>query len=91
MYYPNSNIVFNLIGLLKIYPIQEALQKVNDFISAIDFNNDGTINFSEFVTATMEKSRLLSENMLQKAFHMFDIVNILFNTRTGLVTLLWRN
>jgi Ca2+-binding EF-hand superfamily protein len=41
---------------------------------AIDFNNDGHINFSEFVTVLIEKGRLLSEEMLKKAFNMFDLV-----------------
>lgn len=59
---------------MKIYPIQEAHQKVEEFLEVVDFNNDGTINFSEFVTVTIEKGRLLSEEMLRKAFNMFDIV-----------------
>ena len=58
---------------MKIYPVQEAMAKVEEFISLVDFNNDGTINFSEFVTVTIEKGRLLSEEMLRKAFNMFDI------------------
>jgi Ca2+-binding EF-hand superfamily protein len=61
---------------MKIYPIQEAHQKVEEFLEVVDFNNDGTINFSEFVTVTIEKGRLLSEEMLRKAFNMFDIVRI---------------
>lgn len=64
--------------MLKIYPPDEALDKVEEFINLVDFNNDGTINFSEFVTATIEKGRLLSEEMLKKAFKMFDIVKIIF-------------
>jgi calcium-dependent protein kinase len=60
---------------MKIFPIQEAHQKVDEFLEVVDFNNDGTINFSEFVTVTIEKGRLLSEEMLRKAFNMFDIVN----------------
>ena len=60
---------------MKIFPIQEAHQKVEEFLDVVDFNNDGTINFSEFVTVTIEKGRLLSEEMLRKAFNMFDIVN----------------
>lgn len=51
--------------------------KVDEFINLIDFNNDGTINFSEFVTVTIEKTRLLSEEMLKKAFYMFDIVLVI--------------
>ncbi len=70
-----------MLGLIKIYPIQEAVDKVNEFIKIVDFNNDGTINFSEFVTVTIEKTRLLSEEMLKKAFNMFDIVREIYNYR----------
>jgi calcium-dependent protein kinase len=60
--------------LRKIYPFQESIEKVEDCMMAIDFNNDGHINFSEFVTVLIEKGRLLSEEMLKKAFNMFDLV-----------------
>jgi Ca2+-binding EF-hand superfamily protein len=60
----------------KIYPAQEAIKKVEEVMAEIDFNNDGTINFSEFVTVTMKKERLLTEEMLKKAFDMFDLVCI---------------
>jgi hypothetical protein len=72
-----------ILGMTKIYPVHEALRKVDDIISEVDFNNDGTINFSEFVTVTMKKERLLSEEMLKKAFDMFDLVLYLINNIIG--------
>jgi calcium-dependent protein kinase len=63
--------------LSKVFPMVEVEKKVEDFMTACDFNNDGAINFSEYVTVSIEKGRLLSEEMLKKAFNMFDIVNIL--------------
>ena len=69
------NVISNNLGLSKIYPLQESMEKVEECMNAIDFNNDGHINFSEFVTVLIEKGKLLSEEMLKKAFDMFDLVN----------------
>jgi Ca2+-binding EF-hand superfamily protein len=60
-----------------LYPFDEAEKKVKEIIEEIDFNNDGTISFSEFMTVTMKKEKLLSEEMLKKAFFMFDLVKLL--------------
>jgi Ca2+-binding EF-hand superfamily protein len=58
----------------KIYPFDEANRKVEEVLSEVDFNNDGTISFSEFMTVTVKKEKLLSEEMLKKAFDLFDSV-----------------
>ncbi len=60
-------------GLSKIYPFGEAEAKVKEIIEEVDFNNDGSISFSEFLTVTIKKERLLSEEMLRRAFDLFDI------------------
>jgi calcium-dependent protein kinase len=57
----------------KIYPFGEAESKVNEIIEEVDFNNDGTISFSEFLTVTIKKEKLLSEEMLKRAFDLFDM------------------
>ena len=44
-----------------------------DIFREIDFNNDGSINFSEFLTVNLQKEKLLNEDMLRKAFNLFDI------------------
>ena len=56
-----------------IYPREEAKIKAVEIFNEIDFNHDGTINFSEYLTLTMEKEKLVSEDMLKKAFQLFDI------------------
>ena len=33
----------------------------------IDFNNDGSINFSEFLTVNMKKEKICNEDILQKS------------------------
>ena len=56
-----------------IYPSQEAKIRANNIFKEIDFNNDGSINFSEFLTVNIQKEKLLNEETLDKAFRMFDI------------------
>ena len=56
-----------------IYPNGEAKIKANEIFNEIDFNHDGTINFSEYLTLTMEKEKLINEDMLKKTFKLFDI------------------
>ena len=56
-----------------IYPKGEAVKKTNEIFAEIDFNNDNSINFSEFLTVNMKKEKLLNEDMLIKAFKLFDI------------------
>lgn len=38
----------------------------------IDFDNNGFIEFSEFVTASMDKRKMLSQDRLKAAFEIFD-------------------
>ena len=59
--------------LEEIYPSGEAIQRANQIFSEIDFNNDGSISFSEFLTVNMKKEKLLNEDMLTKAFKLFDL------------------
>ena len=56
-----------------IHPNGEAKIKANEIFNEIDFNHDGTINFSEYLTLTMEKEKLINEDMLKKTFKLFDI------------------
>ena len=56
-----------------IYPSQEAKLRAENIFKEIDFNNDGSINFSEFLTVNIQKEKLLSEETLDRAFKMFDL------------------
>ncbi len=56
-----------------IYPKAEAIKRTNEIFGEIDFNNDNSISFSEFLTVNMKKEKLLNEDMLTKAFKLFDI------------------
>jgi calcium-dependent protein kinase len=59
--------------LESIYPSQVAKNKAEAIFKEIDFNNDGSINFSEFLTVNIQKEKLLNEETLDRAFRMFDL------------------
>ena len=59
--------------LEKLYPYPEAVKKADEIFDEIDFNHDGCINFSEFLTANFKKEKLLSEKTLQKTFNLLDL------------------
>ena len=56
-----------------LYPSEEAKYLANEIFKEIDFNNDGTINFSEFLKVNIRKGKLLNEETLDNVFKMFDI------------------
>ena len=49
-------------------------EKEADYIMKnVDFDENGYIEFSEFVTAGMDKRKMLSQDRLKAAFKIFDI------------------
>jgi len=44
-----------LIGLKKIMEVEEAEQEVKQIMSNVDINNSGKIDYSEFVTTTINR------------------------------------
>ena len=56
-----------------IHPHEEAVKKANELFEAIDFNNDGSINFSQFLTVNMKKEKICNEELLKQAFRVFDL------------------
>lgn len=43
-----------------------------DLMSSIDRNGDGVIDFTEFITAAIDKAVLLSKDNLEAAFSLID-------------------
>ena len=46
--------------------------EIDDMFAKVDADNSGSIDYSEFIVATMNEKNLLSNNKLQTAFKMFD-------------------
>lgn len=45
---------------------------VDRIFKLVDVDNSGEIDFSEFVTATVNRSELLQEEKLKQAFNLYD-------------------
>lgn len=60
--------------------------EVKQLMDAADVDGNGTIDYIEFITATMHRHRLEREENLNKAFQYFDKDNSGFITRDELET-----
>jgi Ca2+-binding EF-hand superfamily protein len=47
-------------------------QDWRDLITQLDTNQDNKIDYGEFITAAVNRTRLLTEDNLRMAFEMFD-------------------
>jgi calcium-dependent protein kinase len=52
---------------------EEAIQEVNRILELVDMDQNGFIDYSEFLTANLKKESILSIKNLENAFKMFDI------------------
>jgi len=61
-------------GYVKLmgYTEEEAIEEAERIMSTLDANNSGSIDYSEFVNATISKQNLLTKDRLEAAFKMFD-------------------
>ena len=51
---------------------EEAEIEANRIMQAVDIDNNGQIEYSEFLTATMDYKKLLCQANLEEAFKLFD-------------------
>lgn len=64
-----------LEGYTAIYGnIEHANQEVEQIMKNVDSDNNGYIDYSEFLMASTNKKKLLSKENLKKAFDLFDKV-----------------
>lgn len=61
-----------LFGYAKYYGSEMAKEEVDRIFALVDVDHSGEIDFSEFVTATVNKSNLLQEDKLKSAFRYYD-------------------
>ena len=69
-------------GTLEIAELKQAFEKsglsneeMNDLFYKIDFNQDGKLNYTEFLAATVDKNKAVTQQNLKLAFHHFDVDN----------------
>jgi Ca2+-binding EF-hand superfamily protein len=52
--------------------VEKSINKAYKIFGNIDYDNNGTISFDEFVKAAIDKKKLLTEEKLKAAFALFD-------------------
>ena len=60
------------IGYQEFYDKELTDEEVEEIVRRVDFRGTGTIDYSEFVVASMFEKNLLDEKRLKAAFKMFD-------------------
>jgi len=63
-----------LVGYQKIKG-DTAEKEVEDLFAIADTDGSGSIEYSEWVVATVQKDKMLDEDKLTKAFRLFDLDN----------------
>ena len=78
-------------GTLEIEELKKAFascnmsdKEMNELFYKIDFNQDGQLNYTEFLAATVNKQKVTQKSNLKLAFHHFDIDNSGFITAQNL-------
>ena len=61
-----------LNGFTEIYGEEYAKDEVDRIFALVDVDHSGEIDFSEFVTASVNKDNLLQDSKLRAAFEYYD-------------------
>ena len=46
--------------------------EIDEIYSQLDLNNDGKVNYNDFLAAAMDKDTMLTDEKLRSAFKVFD-------------------
>jgi len=64
-----------LYGFSKIFKKDLAEQAVNNIFNTIDINNDGVIEYSEFIIGSISRNKFLTNQVLKACFETIDFNN----------------
>ena len=59
-------------GFEKIMGAVKAKEKVDLIMKSVDTDGNDCIDYSEFVTASIDRKKFLDKDRLKKAFQLFD-------------------
>eukprot|EP00915_Cephaloidophora_sp_WS-2016_P003373 GHVH01004513.1.p1 GENE.GHVH01004513.1~~GHVH01004513.1.p1 ORF type:complete len:584 (+),score=81.74 GHVH01004513.1:177-1754(+) len=57
----------------KLFSATDIVHEVDAVLSKVDFDQNGFIDYSEFISVAMDRSKLFSKDRLRAAFHTFDV------------------
>lgn len=66
-----------LEGYKQLMDEEEAEAEVNRIMQMVDLDKSGAIDYTEFITATLDKKKMMSKERLEQAFAIFDKVKFL--------------
>lgn len=52
--------------------------ELDELLKDVDYNNNATINYTEFMVASLNRREMLTDSRIQACFHLFDKVNKIF-------------
>lgn len=61
-----------LEGYKQLMDEEEAEAEVNRIMQMVDLDKSGAIDYTEFITATLDKKKMMSKERLEQAFAIFD-------------------
>ena len=61
-----------LLGYKKIMGEREAEEEVKRIMEALDIDHNDSISYTEFIIATMNKKKVITEERIKESFDMFD-------------------
>jgi len=63
-----------IAGYTQIFKsVDRATIEVEHILAQVDMNNNGVVDYSEFLVANLQSNELLTNEKLQAAFNLFDI------------------
>jgi calcium-dependent protein kinase len=63
-------------GLVKVHPYrsrQDVEKEVDEIMNQIDSNISGSIDYTEFLVACLNREKILSQKLVEQAFKVFDL------------------
>jgi calcium-dependent protein kinase len=76
-------------GYMKLFNNKTlAEEEVDKIIKEVDHNMSGSVDFTEFIMASMAKEKLLSKTRIEQAFKMFDLDGNGFISKSEIETIL---
>ena len=72
----DNNGTLNRNEIENYFAEQMSKEEIDELMANIDMNENGQVNYTEFINATIDKKKALTKEKLKAAFEYFDMVII---------------